>query len=359
MSKLEIQNLVKQYHGATQSAVNDISFTLEEGEILALVGPSGCGKTTTLRLIAGLERPDSGTILLNDRVVASDSVFVPPEARGVGMVFQDYALFPHLTVYENVAFGLRGKKPAEIRSIVGEMLHMVGLLSFSKRYLHELSGGERQRVALARALAPRPVLVLMDEPFSSLDADLRAGMREHVRSILKAMRATVVFVTHEQEEALFMGDRLAVLKKGRLEQIGSPEEIFHHSRTRFVAEFMGDSDFLPGVAVPGGIQTEIGFHEQSVDMPVSSPVEVALRGDDVDFATEGEANSVIMERFFRGAFNLYRLRLDSGTVVHAFSDHTKILPVGARVRTVISAEHPLSIFKVEGEPQVSSGGDSR
>lgn len=344
MIKLEVRNLVKQFHGAERSAVNDVSFELIEGETLALVGPSGCGKTTTLRLIAGLERPDSGIIRLNNRIVASDYVFVPPEQRGVGMVFQDHALFPHLTVYENVAFGLRGKKPAEIRTIVGEMLHMVGLLSFSKRYLHELSGGERQRVALARALAPRPVLVLMDEPFSSLDADLRADVREHVRGILKAMGATVVFVTHEQEEALYMGDRLAVLQKGRLEQIGSPEEIFHDSRTRFVAEFMGDSDFLPGRAVPGGVQTEIGLLQQPVDMPVSSPVEIALRADDVDFFTDGEANSVIIDRFFRGAYNLYRLRLDSGTVLHAFSEHTKIIPAGTRVRTVISAEHPLTVF---------------
>jgi iron(III) transport system ATP-binding protein len=347
MTTLEVRNLVKHFPGASQSAVNDISFELEEGEILALVGPSGCGKTTTLRLIAGLERPDAGIICLKDRPIVSDSVFVPPERRGVGMVFQDYALFPHLTVYENVAFGLRGKKPDEVRTIVGEMLHMVGLLSFSKRYLHELSGGERQRVALARALAPRPVLVLMDEPFSSLDADLRAEVREHVRGILKSMRATALFVTHEQEEALYMGDRLAVLQKGCLEQIGSPEEIFHDSRTRFVAEFMGDSDFLPGKTVPGGIHTEIGLLEQPVDAPLSTPVEVALRGDDVGFHLDGEGNSEIVERFFRGAFNLYRLRLDSGTVLHAFSDHTRILPVGARVHTVISAEHPLAVFKVD------------
>lgn len=345
MIRLEVQHLVKQFPGASQSAVKDISFALEQGEILALVGPSGCGKTTTLRMIAGLERPDSGTICLNDRMVASDTVFVPPERRGVGMVFQDYALFPHLTVYENVAFGLRRKKPDEVRTTVGEMLHMVGLLSFSRRYVHELSGGERQRVALARALAPRPVLLLLDEPFSSLDADLRGEVREHVRAILKAMRATAVFVTHEQEEALFIGDRLAVLQKGCVEQIGSPEEIFHDSRTRFVAEFMGDSDFLPGWVVTEGIQTEIGLLRQPVDAPLASPVEVALRGDDVSFYTDGQVNSVIQERFFRGAFNLYRLRLDSGTVLHAFSDHTRILPAGTRVRAAITAGHPLSVFR--------------
>ena len=162
MTTLEVRNLIKQFSGSQYSAVNDISFELGEDEILALVGPSGCGKTTTLRLIAGLERPDSGLVRLNGRIVTSDSVFVPPEQRGVGMVFQDHALFPHLTVYENIAFGLRGRKHAEVKSIVGEMLQLVGLLSLSKRYPHALSGGERQRVALARALAPRPVLVLMD-----------------------------------------------------------------------------------------------------------------------------------------------------------------------------------------------------
>ena len=255
MTTLEVRNLVKRFHGTQQSAVNDISFELSGGEILALVGPSGCGKTTTLRIIAGLERPDSGTVCLNNRLVASESVFVPPEKRGVGMVFQDHALFPHLTVSENIAFGLRGQSADQVKKTVGEMLHLVGLLPLAKRYPHALSGGERQRVALARALAPRPVLVLMDEPFSSLDADLRMEMREHVRRILKSMQATVVFVTHDQEEALYMGDRLAVLNEGHLEQIGTPEKIFHESTSRFVAEFMGDSNFLKGKVTPGGIQT--------------------------------------------------------------------------------------------------------
>jgi iron(III) transport system ATP-binding protein len=345
MTTLEVRNLVKQFHGSSYSAVNDVSFELSDNEILALVGPSGCGKTTTLRLIAGLERPDAGLIRLSQRVVASESVFVPPEQRGVGMVFQDHALFPHLTVFDNVAFGLRGKQtPAETRTTVGEMLHMVGLLSYSKRYPHELSGGERQRVALARALAPRPVLVLMDEPFSSLDADLRAGVREHVRGILKSMQATVIFVTHDQEEALFMGDRLAVLNRGELEQIGMPEEIFHESNTRFVAEFMGDSDFLRGKVVRGGIQTEIGLLKQIVDLPDSTLVEIALRADDIDFEIDGSGNSLIVGRFFRGAFNHYRLRLNSGQILHAFTDHTKILPVGARVQARVIAEHPLTVF---------------
>jgi iron(III) transport system ATP-binding protein len=344
MTTLEVQHLVKRFHGTQQSAVNEISFELAGGEILALVGPSGCGKTTTLRIIAGLERPDSGIVRINGQVVASESVFVPPEKRGVGMVFQDHALFPHLTVSENIGFGLRGQSLEQVRKTVGEMLHLVGLLPLAKRYPHELSGGERQRVALARALAPRPVLVLMDEPFSSLDADLRLEMREHVRRILKAMQATVVFVTHDQDEALYMGDRLAVLNRGHMEQIGTPEEIFHESNSRFVSEFMGDSDFLVGRVTQGGIQTEIGLLNQEIDLPISTIVEIALRADDIGFRMDGSGNSVIVERFFRGAYNLYRLRLDSGQTLHASTDHTQILPVGARVRAFISAEHPLTIF---------------
>ncbi len=344
MTTLEVKNLIKNFHGSEFSAVNDVSFELQNGEILALVGPSGCGKTTTLRLIAGLERPDSGSILLSNQLVASDSVFIPPEKRGIGMVFQDHALFPHLTVYDNVSFGLRGKKQEEIRSIVGDMLHMVGLLPFSKRFPHELSGGERQRVALARALAPKPVLVLMDEPFSSLDADLRTEVREHVRRILKTIQATVVFVTHDQDEALYMGDRLAVLQKGQLEQLGTPQEIFHESTTRFVAEFIGDSDFLKGKVMPDGIQTEIGLIKQLVDLPLATQVEIALRPDDIDFQFDGSGNSLIIERFFRGAFNLYRLRLDSGQILHAFTEHTRILPVGARVQAYVNADHSLNIF---------------
>ena len=344
MTTLKVRNLVKQFHGTQQSAVNNISFELSSSEILALVGPSGCGKTTTLRIIAGLERPDSGVVYLNGRVVASEAVFVPPEKRGVGMVFQDHALFPHLTVSENIAFGLREQSATQIKQTVGQMLHLVGLLPLAKRYPHALSGGERQRVALARALAPRPVLVLMDEPFSSLDADLRMEMREHVRRILKSMQATVIFVTHDQDEALYMGDRLAVLQNGQLEQIGTPEEIFHESNTRFVAEFMGDSDFLKGRVLHGGIQTEIGLLDQVVDLPVFTAVEIAIRADDVDFQIDGSGNSVIVERFFRGAFNLYRLRLDSGQTLHASTDHTQILQVGTRVRTFIRAEHPLTIF---------------
>lgn len=345
MKTLEVQNLTKRFATSAHPAINQLCFVLEKGEILTLVGPSGCGKTTILRLIAGLERPDSGSIAIDGRVVASQTVFIPPEKRGVGLVFQDHALFPHLTVFENVAFGLQGRNRQEVQSTVSEMLHLVGLDSLARRYPHALSGGERQRVALARALAPRPVLVLMDEPFSSLDADLRLEMREQVRNILKTTQSTVVFVTHDQEEALFMGDRLAVFQHGQIEQIGAPEEIFHNPATRFVAQFMGGSDFLVGMAHPEGIETEISLLPQTHSLPHAALVEVAVRADDIDFIPDETGNGVILARFFRGAFNVYRLQLASGQILHAFKEHTCLLPVGTRVQARVSAGHPLAIFQ--------------
>lgn len=345
MITLEVQHLTKNFADNRIPAVNDISFALQNGEILALVGPSGCGKTTTLRLIAGLESQDSGTIYLNDRMVAGDHLFLPPENRGVGMVFQEHALFPHLTVYDNVAFGLRGQSKPKIHARVMEMLQLVDMEAFAGRYPHALSGGERQRVALARALAPGPVLVLMDEPFSSLDADLRTEVREQVRSILKSMHATVIFVTHDQEEALFMGDRLAVFQNGQIEQIGKPEEIFHAAQTRFVADFMGDSDFLIGEVTHEGVQTALGSISQPVELPVGTQIEVALRADDIDFTLDEFGNAVIIERFFKGAFNVYRLQLKTGAVLHAMKPHMVILEPGKQVYARISAGHPLLVYR--------------
>ena len=344
MINLTVEHLVKRYARVKQAAVNDVTFKVADGEILVLVGPSGCGKTTTLRLIAGLERPDAGEIAIGGRIVASDSVFIPPEKRGLGMVFQDHALFPHLTVYDNIAFGLHGKSNAEVKQIVSEMLHLVGLEALATRYPHVLSGGERQRVALARALAPRPALVLMDEPFSSLDADLRKEVREHVRHVLKAMKATVVFVTHDQEEALYMGDRLAVLQQGHLHQVDTPEMVYHASATRFVAEFMGNSSFLKGEMSSSGIVTEAGALRQQISTVVNESVEVAVRADDVDFYPDPDGNGVIEERMFQGMMNVYRLRLDSGQELHSCKEHVSMISARTRVRVFINAGHPLCVF---------------
>lgn len=342
--KLEIENLSKHFTDNDSPAVNDISFSVQDQEILSFVGPSGCGKTTTLRLIAGLERPDDGIIRLNNQIVNSDNTYLPPEKRNIGMVFQDHALFPHLTVFKNIAFGLKGKTKREKQERVAELLDLVGVEQLAHRYPHALSGGERQRVALARALAPSPILLLMDEPFSSLDAHLRLEVREQVRNILKSTHATVIFVTHDQEEALYMGDRLAVFNRGKIEQIGVPEIIFHNSGTRFVAQFMGDSDFISGIATTNGVQTELGLLVQEHAFSAGTTVEIAVRADDVDFEINDQGNGIILQRFFRGAFNFYRLQSDSGEIVHVFKLHTEIFDPGERVRIFFNAGHPLKLF---------------
>lgn len=332
--------LYKKFGDTT--AVDNLNISVKPGEILVLVGPSGCGKSTALRLIAGFDRPDAGEIQLNDEVVSNQRKFVPPEQRGVGMVFQEYALFPHLTVYDNVAFGIMRNrhKHADTTS----MLKLVGLADLAERYPHELSGGQRQRVALARALAPRPILVLLDEPFSNLDADLRLHMREDVRVILRGINATAIFVTHDQEEALFMGDRLAVMQQGSIVQVGTPEEIFHDPTTRFVAEFMGNTDFLPGKIVKAGIETEIGLVPQKVDLPLGSEVELAVRADDILFEPDKNSQSIILARHFLGALNQYRVRLPSGRLLHAYQPHTHILAPRTRVRIWLEPGHPLACF---------------
>lgn len=345
MTKIAVKtSLLSKSFDAHQSVVHQLDLEVQSGEILALLGPSGCGKTTTLRLIAGFERPDSGTISINDQMIAGDGVFLPPEKRGVGMVFQDYALFPHLSIEQNVGFGLHTKPKAESDEIVMAMLQLVGLEQFAKRFPHELSGGQRQRIALARALAPQPFLLLLDEPFSNLDADLRAQMRVEVRQILKSINATAIFVTHDQEEALYLGDRIALLNRGRLEQIGRPEEIFHQPATRFVAEFMGSTDFLPGVIQAEGIQTEIGLLSQKVDLPIGTQVEIALRYDDLRFELGQAANSQVAERLFQGAMNIYSLRLPSGRMVQAFKNHTDMIAPGTPVEARLDPGHDLAVF---------------
>jgi iron(III) transport system ATP-binding protein len=334
MALLELSHVTRRYAADRPAAVDGLSFSLERGLIVALLGPSGCGKTTTLRIIAGFEAPDAGRIAIGGRLMASGDgrATVPPEERSVGVVFQDYALFPHLTVEDNVGFGLSRLGRAERRSRVGQILELVGLGEFGARYPHELSGGQQQRVAVARALAPGPALILLDEPFSNLDADLRAQMRDEVEKVLRATGTTTVFVTHDQEEAFTIADEVGVLNQGRLEQLGPPETIYHRPATPFVAEFVGAADFLPGIITSEGIVTEIGVFGNLEAREPGEKVKVMIRPDDVTFVPDERGEAVIVRRYFRGSENLYCLGLPSGHRVHSSQPSSAAFPTGMRVR---------------------------
>lgn len=329
-------------------AVIDLDLTVTVGEIVALLGPSGCGKTTTLRLIAGFETPDMGTLAIAGVPVAGGGAWVPPERRRVGMVFQNYALFPHLTVGDNVAYGL--PRHADRAGQVQAALELVGLGDLAARMPHELSGGQQQRVALARALAPQPSVLLMDEPFSNLDTGRRVQIREEVRAILKSTGTAVVFVTHDQEEALFMGDRVAVLNAGRLEQIDRPEQVFQAPATRFVAEFLGQTDFLPGRVTATGVVTEIGVLDQAPPATGNGLVDVAFRADDVALAPDDASAARVEARLFKGSYNVYRVRLPSGRIVHSLQTHTLQLPPGTPVRVSAAPGHSLACFAAVPPP---------
>lgn len=336
-------------------AVDHIDLQVERGQILTVLGPSGCGKTTLLRLIVGFEAPDAGQVKIDGRQVAGPGDMVPPERRRVGMVFQEHALFPHLTVGENIAFGLLDKPKVERKTRVKHLLNLVGLSEMGGRFPHELSGGESQRVALARALAPEPSVVLMDEPFSNLDADRRIRIRDQVRFILKQTGTTVIFVTHDQEEALFMGDRLAVMRHGRLEQVDQAEEIFRAPATGFVAEFLGRAEFLPAEVVQAGLETELGVIQQEVNASPGTPVEVAFRADDLTFEPDPQGNAMVLARYFQGAVTTYRLRLGSGRIVHSLQPHYLEYSPGTRVRAKLDANHPLPVFEAgTGAPAIQS-----
>jgi iron(III) transport system ATP-binding protein len=335
---------INKSFGAT-AVVSDVSFTLESGAILALLGPSGCGKTTTLRLIAGFEQVDSGRIAIGGQVVADGRFHLPPEKRRVGMVFQDYAIFPHLNVAQNVAFGL-GRGDAARRQTEA-MLNLVGLLGLEQQMPHELSGGQQQRVALARALAPEPAVLLLDEPFSNLDTTLRVQVRHEVRELLKQSKATAIFVTHDQEEALFIGDRVAVMNQGRLEQIGTPDEIFHRPLTRFVADFIGETDFVPGTVTDTGVETALGRLQRLPDLPQGTAVTVAVRPDDVTFTPSANGNGRVVARRFTGIANVYRLRLSDGSEIHSWQPHTFEIAPGTAVQASIRPDHPVTYFHGE------------
>ncbi len=293
---LELSGLTKSYQDPAQPALRDISLTIGTGELVSVLGPSGCGKTTLLRLIAGFERPDAGTIRVGEKVVAGPR-WVPPEARGIGFVFQDYALFPHLTVTQNVAFGLPHLGRKARRKRTQEVLNLVGLTIFAARYPHQLSGGQQQRVALARALAPEPAVMLLDEPFSNLDAALRNSTRKEVRRLLKLAGVTAILVTHDQEEALSFAERLVLLRAGELEQQGAPETVYARPRTAFAASFLGTTNLLRGDACGDLAGTPLGT--LPLIRKAQGSVLLSLRPEDVTFAGHGLRGRVVT-REFRG-----------------------------------------------------------
>ncbi len=291
-------------------AVRDLTLEVDAGELFAILGPSGCGKTTSLRMLAGFERPSGGTLELFDEVVASPSVFVAPERRRVGMVFQDYALFPHMSVSGNVSYGL--PRSAERAERVAEVLDLTGLGALGGRAVHELSGGEQQRVALARALAPKPRLLLLDEPFSNLDPSLRARVRAEVREIVKRAGTTAVLVTHDQEEALSIADRIAFMWRGRIEQVGTPDEIYSSPATVHAAEFIGDANIYRLRAEAGRVQSPFG--ELPAPEGHAGGVAVVVRPEELQVMPGGFGGEVVAREYY-GHDQILHVRLLSGAEV--------------------------------------------
>jgi len=300
MAGVELRDVRKAF--GPVAAVDGIHLSVQPGEIMGLLGPSGCGKTTALRLIAGFEVPDAGQIVVGGRLVAGAGAWVPPERRQVGMVFQDYALFPHLTVAANAGFGLRGARDARRR--VQEVLELVGLADCAGRYPHQLSGGQQQRLALARALAPRPAVLLLDEPFSNLDANLRCQMRHEVRAILKQEGVTAIFVTHDQRDAFAICDRIAVMRSGRLEQVGTPQELYALPATEFVARFIGASNVLPGRLVEGDgrcVVTALGLLPcHPACRRLAGQVSVCVRPEWFQLDADGPLSGVVRRVLYEG-----------------------------------------------------------
>ena len=344
-SVLELRHVSCAYETG-RPAVQEISFAAREGEILCLLGPSGCGKTTILRAIAGFEPVRSGQLFLSGQLVSSPDVMIPTESRHVGMVFQEYALFPHLRVQDNIAFGLHRLARAERASRVQEMLRLTGLEGFERRYPHELSGGQQQRVALARALVQHPVVLLLDEPFSNLDPDMAGRMRQELHDLLRRTKTTTVLVTHDHDEAFAMADRIAVLNQGSLEQFDTPEMMYHMPATPFVADFVGQADFIPGTVSHGMVHTELGEFPDTIECADGTNVVVMIRPDDIHLVPTEGASARVLSRQFHGSENLYTVSLPSGQIVHSSQGSTSVYQVGTAVELRVMATHTV-LFRQE------------
>jgi iron(III) transport system ATP-binding protein len=337
---LELNNITIRF--GDKLAVNRVNLQLDEGSIGCLLGPSGCGKTTLLRAIAGFQSLTNGEISLRGEAVSHSQWSLPPEKRHVGMVFQDFALFPHLTVEQNVGFGISKLPSCEKSQRIGRLLDIVGLGDMMKRYPHQLSGGQQQRVALARALAPQPDILLLDEPFSSLDVELREQLAQEVRSILKQLEITAILVTHDQIEAFAMADEIGVMKDGRLFQWASAYDLYHKPNNRFVADFIGQGSMLPGeLLANGNIRFELGevHGELPSDITRAEQVEVLVRPDDIIHDDASPLRPVVKDRQFRGAEFLYTLELPSGDEVLCLAPSHHNHPVGEPIGIRLDIEH--------------------
>jgi len=359
---LTVFQLEVRYSGRDRPAVQGVTLNLAAGDIGVLIGPSGCGKTTLLRAVAGLEPVSGGEIRIDGQLVGSADFSLPPEQRRIGMVFQDYALFPHLNVGRNVAFGIHHLPKARQAERVAEVLELVGLAGSAQRFPHELSGGQQQRVALARALAPSPQLMLLDEPFSNLDVDLRERLAHEVRGILKAAGATALFVTHDQLEAFAIGDMIGVVHQGQLQQWDDAYSLYHRPATRFVADFIGHGVFVPATLAPSGAggvvaRTALGdlVDPATCPLPAQFPggeCDVLLRADDVVHDDASPVQARILRKAFRGSEFLYTLELASGhsVMAHVPSHHDHA--VGEWVGIRLDMNHVVAFPReTQGAPQ--------
>jgi iron(III) transport system ATP-binding protein len=360
MSTLTLDNIAIAYDGTR--IVHDVSLTVKDGDIGCLLGPSGCGKTTVLRAIAGFEAVSAGEIRLGDQLISSASTHLPPEQRTIGMVFQDYALFPHLNIAQNIAFGIRKQSSSKKQQRTQELLKLVDLSGYEQRYPHELSGGQQQRIALARALAPRPQLLLMDEPLGSQDLELREILARQVREILKREGTTAILVTHDQHEAFAMADEIGVLRQGRLQQWDTGYQLYHRPVNQFVAEFIGRGALLPGtVSAQHSLITPLG--EISTGIPVDCqpgcPLNVLIRPDDIQLTRSGEYSAKITARAFRGAQYLYTLQLEDGNTVLALAPSHQVYPIGDRVKFTLDLQHLVTLKQSPPAQTADDAGHGR
>lgn len=370
---LQLKNITKTYpcraasaNGSHTVVLDDVSLTLNRGELLGLLGPSGCGKTTLLRVVAGFESISQGTVAIAGKTVCTNCDSLAAEKRNTGMVFQDYALFPHLTVAENIAFGLKNRGRKYVRDIfsskanhtveqrVAEVLELVGLSTLKQRYPHQLSGGQQQRISLARALAPQPALILLDEPLSNLDVQVRHRLRAEIRSILKAAGTSAIFVTHDREEALAISDKVAVMRRGKIEQIGIPEEVYLNPASHFVAEFVTQANFLPATRKGEVWLTEIGEIKIStnelsrVNYSLMAKGDLMLRPEDINLIRDPNSSIVVRERQFLGREYYYCVSTASGKRIYVRTDLSQAIAVGTNVSLSLNVASP-RIFSISGD----------